>query len=98
YKKSIEKLEEYTQKHQHKFFIFAGFNALTTSEERIIKHFLSHTQSQIYWDADKTFLEDNYHHAGRFLRKIKQNWSYYASLNSNWSFDEIGRASCRERG
>lgn len=91
YKKSIEKLEEYTQKHQHKFFIFAGFNALTTSEERIIKHFLSHTQSQIYWDADKTFLEDNYHQAGRFLRKIKQNWSYYASQNFNWSFDDFSK-------
>src|SRR5690606_28609374 len=38
YKNSIKKLEEYTQKTQHKVFVFAGFNALTTSEERIIKH------------------------------------------------------------
>lgn len=89
YKNSIKKLEEYTQKNQHKVFVFAGFNALTTSEERIIKHFLSHTNTQIYWDADKTFLEDNYHQAGRFLRKIKQKWSYYATQNFNWSFDEF---------
>lgn len=89
YKNSIKKLEEYTQKNQHKVFVFAGFNALTTSEERIIKHFLSHTNTQIYLDTDKTFLEDNYHQAGRFLRKIKQKWSYYATHNFNWSFDEF---------
>src|SRR5690606_32504723 len=43
----------------------------------------------VFWDADKVFLDDNYHQAGRFLRKIKQNWSYYNNQPFNWIFEEF---------
>lgn len=89
YKIAVDKLGNYTKKNTHKTFFFAGFNALSTSEERIIQYFLSHTKAQVFWDADKVFLDDNYHQAGRFLRKIKQNWSYYNNQPFNWIFEEF---------
>src|SRR5690606_22004868 len=91
YKIAVDRLENYTKKNTHKTFFFAGFNALSTSEEKIIQYFLSHTTTQIFWDADKVFLDDNYHQAGRFLRKIKQNWSYYNNQPFNWIFEKFSK-------
>jgi hypothetical protein len=35
--------------------LFAGFNALNASEEKIIQHLMATDQAKIYWDADQTF-------------------------------------------
>ena len=47
--------------------IFAGFNALTTSEEKIITHFVTEG-AQVVWDYDAYYLEDEKQEAGSFLR------------------------------
>ncbi|MDT8393602.1 MAG: PD-(D/E)XK nuclease family protein [Bacteroidales bacterium] len=49
--------------------IFAGFNALTAAEEKIIKHLLNTRQAKIYWDADRYYAKNKAQEAGQFLQK-----------------------------
>ncbi len=49
--------------------IFAGFYALSKSEEKIIQHFIDREKATIYWDADSYYFDDPKQEAGTFLRK-----------------------------
>ncbi|MEO1253577.1 MAG: PD-(D/E)XK nuclease family protein, partial [Bacteroidota bacterium] len=49
--------------------IFAGFNALTPVEERLIKYLVSNHQGTMLWDIDSYYLDDVNQEAGDFLRK-----------------------------
>ena len=53
---------------------FVGFNALSTAEETIIKKLTQTKKAIAYWDIDKTYLEQEFHEAGHFLRRYKKNW------------------------
>jgi ATP-dependent helicase/nuclease subunit B len=59
--------------------IFAGFNALSTSEEKIIEYFLSSKKGAIYWETDDYYVADEKHEAGKFLRHYKSKWQHYAN-------------------
>ena len=50
--------------------VFAGFNALTVSEEVIIKWFLENNKGDIFWDTDEAFVNNRWHEAGHFHRKF----------------------------
>lgn len=52
---------------------FAGFNALTSSEEKIVKHYIKENQAKIFWDVDGYYLNDNYQEAGYFFRQYQQD-------------------------
>ncbi|MFM1913366.1 MAG: hypothetical protein RIR51_1204, partial [Bacteroidota bacterium] len=47
---------------------FLGFNALSKSEEEIIRRILATTNAEILWDADSYYVNDPYHRAGFWLR------------------------------
>ena len=47
---------------------FLGFNALSKSEEEIIRKILASENSAILWDTDAYYLENPYHRAGYWLR------------------------------
>ncbi len=49
--------------------IFAGFNALTPSEELIIKWFIESSNGDIFWDLDSYYFDNRGHEAGLFLRQ-----------------------------
>jgi hypothetical protein len=49
--------------------VFAGFNALTSSEEVIIKWFLDSSVGMIFWDLDSYYFDNPNHEAGIFLRR-----------------------------
>lgn len=51
--------------------IFAGFNALTIAEERMIRSLLAAGKAEILWDADTYYSINRNHEAGRFIRKYK---------------------------
>ncbi|WP_017731545.1 PD-(D/E)XK nuclease family protein [Nafulsella turpanensis] len=55
-------------KHTHKQVIFAGFDALTPAEERIIEYFVKHEDSLVYWNVDAYYMLDERQEAGSFLR------------------------------
>ena len=50
-------------------FIFAGFNALSKSELRIIKNLLLQKKASFLVDADIYYYENKIHEAGAFIRK-----------------------------
>ncbi len=91
YRKAVENISLYTKfLHNHKVY-FAGFNALNQAEEKIIQYLLSQQIAEVIWDIDKEFIEDPFHDAGYFARKIKQSWSYYTSHPFMGIVDEFGK-------
>ncbi|MGK7395583.1 MAG: PD-(D/E)XK nuclease family protein [Candidatus Cyclobacteriaceae bacterium M3_2C_046] len=53
--------------------IFAGFNALNGAEEKIIKYYLQEQNAQMFWDLDAYYIDADYHEAGTFFRKYRND-------------------------
>lgn len=66
-KASVNVKDVIAQKNWHKV-IFAGFNAITPSEEKIITTLKESGIAETCWDADSYYLDDKWNEAGRFLR------------------------------
>ena len=49
--------------------VFAGFNALTTTEERIINTLIRNGKAEILFDYDHYYVDDENNEAGHFARK-----------------------------
>ena len=54
-------------------WIFAGFNALSSAEQRIMKYFVEEKNATVYYDADRYFMDNPRHSAGTFLRRLKDD-------------------------
>jgi hypothetical protein len=91
YREAVENLNHFSNSITNKIFVFAGFNALNASEEKIIQHLIANEQATIYWDADQTFLNDSYHDAGLFLRRFKESWKHYKSNPFEWIVDDFSK-------
>ena len=52
--------------------LFAGFNALTTTEERIINTLIRNGKAEILFDYDAYYVDDENNEAGLFARKYKK--------------------------
>ncbi len=52
--------------------LFAGFNALTTTEERIINTLVRNSKAEILFDYDAYYVDDENNEAGLFARKYKK--------------------------
>lgn len=57
--------------HNEEKVIFAGFNALSKSEENILTWYCREKGSKIFWEADDYYLNNPHQEAGQFLRSIK---------------------------
>ncbi|MEI6901364.1 MAG: hypothetical protein WCL00_15920, partial [Bacteroidota bacterium] len=68
------KISELAESIPCKKVVFAGFNALTLAEERIIGYLLEKGRAEIIWDADSYYLNDPGQEAGTFLRKWSGKW------------------------
>ena len=62
--------------------VFAGFNALTTTEERIIDTLVKNGNTEILFDYDTYYLDDANNEAGLFGRR-------YQAKHPNWLKDGI---------
>ncbi|HRY32707.1 MAG TPA: PD-(D/E)XK nuclease family protein [Bacteroidales bacterium] len=54
-----------------KKILFAGFNAITKAEDKIITTLKSAGMAEILWDADVYYLDNPMQEAGQFLREIR---------------------------
>ncbi|MDR1876643.1 MAG: PD-(D/E)XK nuclease family protein, partial [Flavobacteriaceae bacterium] len=68
---------------EDEIFAFVGLNAITPKEEKLIKHFISHSQTLLYWDSDVYYMKDKNQEAGHFLRSHSK-WGYYANRDFQW--------------
>ncbi|MFY8214722.1 MAG: PD-(D/E)XK nuclease family protein [Flavobacterium sp.] len=91
YREAVRHLAEFCEAISDKTYVFAGFNALNAAEEKIIHTLLIHDRARVFWDADRTFLDDPMHDAGLFLRRYKSTWPYYKSHPFEWIADDFAQ-------
>ncbi len=72
---ACDNIESLQEKIPWKNIIFAGFNAMSNGEEKIIKSLVKNGIAEVIWDADKYYLDNEQHEAGLFLRKYRSSWS-----------------------
>ena len=68
---AVQKGEQQLPEH----LIFAGFNALTKSEEVLVTHSISEQGGQVFWDVDDYYASEKaiFQEAGNFFREYKQH-------------------------
>ncbi len=76
----IEKLSENFETEQ---IIFAGFNALNSNQEKIIKQLIINDKARIFWDTDQYYLQPHFE-AGRFINRHLKSFKDF-----NWIFDHF---------
>jgi len=54
---------------------FAGFNALTISEEKILNAWHQSGKGKLFWDVDEYYANDAVHEAGHYIRRYANNYS-----------------------
>ncbi len=67
--------------------VFAGFNALSTAEEKIIKTLVTNKKADLLWDTDKYYVENEMQEAGLFLRRMKKSMKLDGF---KWMGDNLG--------
>jgi hypothetical protein len=92
YREAVNNLIHFSDSIKEKQFVFAGFNALNTAEEKIVQHLIASDQARIYWDVDQTFLNDPFHDAGLFVRRFKESWKHYKSNPFEWIVDDFSQS------
>jgi len=61
------------EQNQYSHIYFCGLNGISPSELDIIKTFQRNIPTQIIWDLDAHYVENPFHEAGHFYRKIKSS-------------------------
>lgn len=92
YREAVKNIHDFSKSVPGKQFVFAGFNALNASEEKIIQQLIASDQAKIYWDADQAFLNDPYHDAALFVRRFKESWKHYKLHPFEWIVDDFSGA------
>src|SRR5690606_21088204 len=86
YRQAVNKLPDYIKNSEDQF-VFAGLNALSNAERKIVFELVNAGRAQSYWDSDLYYLDNPNQEAGAFLRQYK------SSLNQwNWEFDSFSKA------
>jgi len=93
YRKAAEDIEHYIAHHGTQEHIFIGFNALNTAEQQIIQELLETGHTEVFWDVDAYFYNDNQHSASTFVRSYLKDWKYYQnnplpSLSANYELNK----------
>lgn len=65
---------------QHTHMVFAGFNALTPVEERIMVWCQTHLPTAFYWDLDAYYMDDIRQEAGLYLRAYQRSPTFQNSF------------------
>lgn len=76
--------------------IFAGFNAISPSEEAIIGTLVDHGMAEVYWDYDRYYTESPIQEAGRFFRELRPRWEKLGRVpDGKWSWitDSLGSSA-----
>ncbi len=71
YRYFAENIDDCLDKVSFENMIFAGFNALTKSEEKIIKTIKQRKQAILLWDVDSYYFKKEIMEAGMYMRKYK---------------------------
>lgn len=70
YRKVAENIELIQEQLSWNKILFAGFNALTQAEKKIIFTLEKSKKAEVLWDADYYYINDSAQEAGKFIREI----------------------------
>jgi hypothetical protein len=74
--------------------VFAGFNALTKSEEKIISHYVEYGNASVHWDVDSYYVNNDAQEAGKFFREYQLHpvlgKTFSSDIPSNFLFNKSG--------
>lgn len=76
YRELAGNLDKHVWRFPRKHVLFAGFNALTRTEEKIMSWCLQNGDTRIEWDLDTYYVNDPRQEAGRFFREYKKKASF----------------------
>ncbi len=88
YREADKKTASFITNNKQTKFIYAGFNALTKAEEKIIHSFLLQDIAEIYWDTDTFYLENNLE-AGKYFKEYQKKWAFYNTHQFHWIRDNF---------
>lgn len=76
YREASEKIVSYLEENTQDY-IFIGFNALNTAEQKLIQYILKQNRGKIFWDLDEVFYQNLNHEASLFVRNYVKKWDYF---------------------
>lgn len=88
FRKAAERAPEQIELKKWRKVIFAGFNALTPAEEKIIRYLKESGKCETIWDADSYYLDDRHQEAGKFLRSAFAK-GLRTSNDTEWVSDDL---------
>jgi hypothetical protein len=62
-------------------YLFIGFNALNTCEEKLFRHLRNSNRAEFFWDYDTWYTNNDIHEAGFFIRKNLKNFPQTKPVN-----------------
>ena len=69
---------------------FAGFNALTVSEEKMLHQWQQSGKAKLFWDVDSYYTDDAVHEAGHYIRRYaKGNSELKIGMEYNWKENRL---------
>jgi hypothetical protein len=87
YREMYNKLQNNEIRLNFSTFVIAGFNALTTSEQKIFEHLRNNYSADFYWDYDTYYTENEAQEAGAFMRDNIKNFPM--PCWGNYDFNQI---------
>lgn len=86
YREATSKVQDFLFKNPEVQIIFAGFNAFTKAEEKIVFDILEAERGIALWDVDSYFIHHESSEIGQFFRRL-QNLPYYKTHPFLWECD-----------
>jgi ATP-dependent helicase/nuclease subunit B len=88
YRSVSENISSSIENRKWRKIIFAGFNALNKSEEKIISALRESGKADVLWDADRYYMENTANEAGKFLRNYRKEYFRPAGGGTN-AFENV---------
>lgn len=86
YRKAVENLPVFLQDSARQEYVFAGLNALSNAESKIIFELNKLGKARLFWDSDTYYMNDENQEAGHFLRQYKETLPEW-----NWEAGEFSK-------
>ena len=90
FREIAESISDIEKEIKYEKILFAGFNALSASEEKIIYTLVKKGKADVFWDSDDYYLKSGEQEAGRFMRRILKR---YPTVPFRWSENNIATQS-----
>lgn len=89
----VERMDEAIKTLNDEKIIFAGFNALTKTDEALITKLIAEKGAEIFWDIDGYYLNDTGQEAGYFFRNYQEHQIFKNTFPAQvpWNFKAEGK-------